>query len=230
MGSEATDEARPRWDGAWFMLGLLGITTFHGVTMLPFWTDIVVVIATMIGESGHLVISFGIGMLGAFLLPVGIYAVAIWVTQLMVEHSQAENGDGKIKFKRLFIVLPFSTLPLAFTYHLAHNIDHLFREGGNVLALFLNPLGIGLEPMTGIERHDQMMSSGIPEDILFAAQSGLMVLGVWLGVHILRHRGRGILTGANSLTGYQLIPMLVFILGMAVANLWLLGQDMVMRF
>ncbi len=39
MGSEAADDARPLWDGAWFMLGLLGITSFHGLTMLPYWSD-----------------------------------------------------------------------------------------------------------------------------------------------------------------------------------------------
>ena len=221
MGTEATSEAPPTWDGAWFMLILLGITTFHGVTMLPFWTDLVIWIARSIGETGKIVWSFSVGMLGGFALPVIIYAIAIAATMFAV--------GSRISYKRLFIALPFSTLPLAFTYHLAHNLDHLFREGGGVLALFFNPLGTGLTPMTSDERHAQMINSA-PDQLLFAMQAGLIILGIWLAVYILRYRAARLLPHKESIKGWQLIPMLAFIAIMTGANLWLLSQDMVMRF
>jgi polyferredoxin len=221
MGSEATTDARPSWDGTWFMLILLGITTFHGVTMLPGWTDLVIWIARAIGESGKVVWSFTAGMITGFAVPVIVYAVAIAATMFLV--------GSRINFKRLFIALPFSTLPLAFTYHLAHNLNHLAREGGGILDLIFNPLGTGIEPATGMARHAQMVSR-VPEDFLFAMQAGLMIMGIWLAVNILRYRAANILPGNGSIKGPQLLPMLVFIVLMAGANVWLLSQDMVMRF
>ncbi|MDH3350974.1 MAG: 4Fe-4S binding protein [Gammaproteobacteria bacterium] len=221
MGSEAMADAKPTWDGAWFMLVLLGITTFHGLTMLPVWTDLVIWIGRSIGETGKLIWSFAFGMVGGFAIPILVYAIAIGATMYI--------AASRISYKRLFVALPFSTLPLAFTYHLAHNLNHLFREGGGVLALFLNPLGTGLEPMTAMQRHAQMMNR-VPEDLLFAMQTGLMLMGVWLAVHILRNRAARILPNQESIVGWRLAPMLVFIVTIAGANLWLLSQDMVMRF
>lgn len=221
MGSEAMSEALPTWDGAWFMLILLGITIFHGTTMLPVWTDVVVWIARAIGETGKLVWSFSLGMFAGFAIPVIIYAAAIMMTIYVV--------GWRISFKRLFVALPFATLPLAFTYHLAHNVDHLFREGGGVLTLFFNPLGIGLSSMTGTERHENMMNT-VPDGLVFAAQAALITLGVWLAVYILRHRAAGILPRNKSIKGWHLTPMLAFVAIITGINLWLLSQEMVMRF
>jgi polyferredoxin len=221
MGSEATTEARPSWDGTWFMLILLGITTFHGVTMMAGWTDLVIWIARAIGETGKVVWSFSIGMVAGFAVPVIVYAIAILVTIFLV--------GSKINFKRLFVALPFCTLPLAFTYHLAHNLNHLAREGGGILDLIFNPLGTGLQPAAGMAGHAQMMTR-VPESLLFAMQAGLMIMGLWLAVNILRYRAANILPDNESIKGLKLLPMMVFIGLMAAANVWLLSQDMVMRF
>jgi polyferredoxin len=221
MGSEAMSDARPTWDGAWFMLLLLSVTTFHGLTMFPGWTDLVIWIGTSIDETGRLIWSFTFGMIGGFALPVIIYALAIGATMYAV--------GSRINYKRLFVALPFSTLPLAFSYHLAHNLNHLFREGSGVLALFLNPLGTGLQPITEMERHQQMTNT-LPADLLFAMQTGLMVMGVWLAVHILRYRAADLLPRDESIHGWKLVPMLAFIVVITSANLWLLSEDMVMRF
>jgi polyferredoxin len=221
MGSEANAEARPSRDGTWFMLILLGITTFHGVTMLPGWSDLVIWIARAIGETGKVVWSFTIGMIAGFSLPVILYAMAIAATMLL--------AGSRIGFRRLFVALPFSTLPIAFTYHLAHNLNHLAREGGGILELVFNPLGAGLAPATDTERHAQMLTR-IPEDFLFAMQAGLMIMGIWLAVNILRYRAATVMPDNGGIRGLQLLPMLIFIILMTGANVWLLSQAMVMRF
>lgn len=64
MGSEAREQAVPQWDAAWFMLVLVGITSFHGLTMIPRWNDWVMAIARTTGEMGDLYVSFTLGMLG----------------------------------------------------------------------------------------------------------------------------------------------------------------------
>jgi ferredoxin len=221
MGSEAKEGAHPTWDGAWFMLILLGITTFHGVTMWPYWSPLVILFANAIGETGKLYWSFTILMFIGFALPVLVYAVAVVITRLVARID--------IKYKQVFVALSFSALPLAFTYHLAHNMNHLFREGGGILALFFNPLGIGLDPMTDAERHMEMMDTP-PVDLIFGLQAGLIIIGIFLSVHILRHRGARILPNQPGITGWQLSPMLVFVTMIASVNVWLLSQEMVMRF
>ncbi|MDO8533330.1 MAG: hypothetical protein Q7S17_01120 [Xanthobacteraceae bacterium] len=98
------------------------------------------------------------------------------------------NARG-VSYKSLFAVFSFTALPLAFAYHLSHNMDHLMRETGDLLSLFLNPLGIGAEPLSMAERHEQMMAPLLPDEVMFTIQCALMVLGFWLAVQIARHRG-----------------------------------------
>lgn len=221
-GSEALAEARPMWDGAWFMLALMGITSFHGVTMMPFWHPWIATLSGWIGETGQPIWSFTIGMFGGFLFPVIVYAVVIGVTRMLM--------PGAMGYRRLFVTLPFSTLPLAFAYHLSHNLDHLYRETGGLLAVFANPLGTGMDALTAAERQMRMAGGGFSEQILFLSQAGLMTLGLWLAVEILRHRGWGLQAGGVRLTGWRLAPMLVFIAAMTACNLWLMSQNMDMRF
>ena len=224
LGSEAIDQeqARPQMDGAWFMLLLLGITTFHGLTMMPFWGDWVLTIANAIGETGKSLVSFTLAMFASFGLPVLIFGAAVGVTHF---------GDrGKTSYKELFTAFSFSALPLAFVYHLAHNLDHLSRESVNVFAMLLNPLGTGLAPLSPIQRHAQMMNPLFPDSLMFTAQSGLVVLGFWLAVQIIRHRSRDKLDGGTALRGWRLLPMLAFAGAITAMNLWLMAHEMEMRF
>jgi diacylglycerol kinase family enzyme len=55
----------------------------------------------------------------------------------------------------LFTGLVFVTLPLAFSYHIAHNLNHLVREGTGLQALLLNPLGTDTQALTMLEKHDR---------------------------------------------------------------------------
>ena len=222
MGSEAKDQARPQWDGAWFMLALLGITTFHGLTMMEFWGEWVSAIAGFIGEGGQPLVSFTLAMLGSFALVVVIYAVAVGMAYLV--------NLRKTSFKALFAAFSFSALPLAFVYHLAHNLDHLSRESADIVALFLNPLGTGLAPLSSEDRHMQMMTPIFPDYIMYTLQAILMVLGFWLAVQIVRHRGRGQLESGSGLSSWRLLPILGFIGAITAMNLWLMAQGMLMRF
>ncbi|HEY0845051.1 MAG TPA: 4Fe-4S binding protein [Noviherbaspirillum sp.] len=222
MGSEAKDLARPQWDGAWFMLTLLGITTFHGLTMMPFWGEWVMAIAGLIGETGQPLISFTLAMLASFGVVVLIYAAVVGLTQLAI--------GRKASFKSLFEAFSFAALPLAFVYHLAHNLDHLSRETADIVALLLNPLGTGLAPLSSMEKHDQMMDPLFPDYVMFTGQSVLMVLGFWLAIQIVRNRGRGSLDSGAGVRSWRLLPVLAFIGAITAMNMWLMAQGMIMRF
>lgn len=224
LGSEAIDQdqARPTMDGAWFMLLLLGITTFHGLTMMPFWSEWTLVISAAIGVTGKSLVSFTVAMLASFSLPVAIYAAAVSVTYF--------GGGRKTSYKDLFTAFAFAALPLAFVYHLAHNLDHLSRESVNVFAMLLNPLGTGLAPLSPVEKHNQMMDPLFPDALMFTAQAGLVVLGFWLSVQIIRHRSRDKLDGGTAVRGWRLLPMLAFAGAVTAMNLWLMAHEMEMRF
>jgi hypothetical protein len=183
---------------------------------------LVAAIAGVIGESGKPFVSFTLAMVGGFAMPVLIYAAAVGWLRLA-----APRG---VSYKSLFAVFSFTALPLAFAYHLAHNMDHLMRETGDLLSLFLNPLGIGAEPLSTAERHAQMMTPLFPDEVMFTVQCALMVLGFWLAAQIARHRGRDPSVNSADLNGWRLLPMLAFIGAITVMNLWLMAHDMEMRF
>ncbi|MBF0368433.1 MAG: 4Fe-4S binding protein [Magnetococcales bacterium] len=220
MATEARQHARPHWDEAWFMLGLLALTSFHGVTMLPQWESILRWLARWIGDSGQLLISFSIGMAVCLLVPAILYGLVVAVTRQI---SKGVAGG----YRRLFATLSFATLPVAFSYHLAHNLSHFSREGRGFWGIIFNPLGRDTLPMTIWEKHLRMLDPIMPVSVLHGLQVGLMVLGFGLAVRILRSRGAG--EAGEGIRGWGLLPMWLFLGGVSGFNLWLLGQDMAMR-
>ena len=203
------------------MLGLLALTSFHGLTMLPFWEAWMSQLGRFIGDSGQLLWSFSIGLLVSMVIPILLYTLVVGLTHRLT--------GAMLPFKRLFSTLAFVALPLAFAYHLAHNLNHLVRESSGIGALFTNPLGVGTQPMSMSEKHLRHMDLLISQDLLFALQAGLMVFGFWIALKVLRHRGRDLLIQQQPLTGWPMLPMVLFISGVTMFNLWLLMQPMVMR-
>ena len=221
MDKEATTDSRARWDGAWFMLGLLAITIFHGLTMLAPWGDAVTWLSGLLGEGDPMLVTFSILMIVGFSLPVALYSLCIFGMRMTAPRA--------VPFKQLFSRLAFTSLPLAFAYHLAHNLDHFVREIPDFFKVLMNPLGIGMRPLSGMERHILMQEAPVSDFWIFLGQTLLMVFGFWVAIKIVRYRARGGLLGGGDLTGVQLLPAYIFVVAITVFNLWLLGQSMVMR-
>ncbi len=218
MSREAVQDARPRPDEAWFMLGLLALAGLHGLTMMPFWERWVRMLARQIGDSGQLLWSFTTGLLAVMIMVGLLYGMMIWLTRRINRNT--------ISFKRLFSGMSFIALPLAFTYHLAHNLNHLLREGRGLEALFINPLGVGVQPLSLAEKQARATSAIIPQDALFALQAALIIFGFWIAMQVLRHRGEALLPGS----GWKLFPVCIFAMITTASYLWLLSQPMMMRF
>ncbi len=213
--SEALQGARPHWDEAWFMLILLSLTGFHGLTMMEGWENAIKGFARMIGDSGQMLWSFSLGMSVIILIPVALYASAIKA----VEYWQ------KTSFSELFARFSFTALPLAFAYHLAHNLAHLLREGRDIGALLLNPTGFNTLPMSSAERHFRMSNLAIPSDMLFGLQALLLIAGFGVAMMVIRRRSAGL----GSVTNSSLLPLLAFAAIMTLYHLWMLMQPMIMR-
>jgi hypothetical protein len=218
---EAMRTARPHWDEGWFILGLVALTSFHGVTMLPIWQKWISALGQFIGDSGQLLWSFSIGMIVIMLIPVGIFSIAVKITQW--------RTGWHIEFRRLFSSLAISTLPLAFSYHIAHNLTHLFRESRGMTDVMLNPLGVDTLPFTQTELHFRHSYPLIPQEMIFALQAGLVVIGFWLALRILKSRLSILSDAGNTIELGKALSVFLFILAMSLFNLWLLMQPMVMR-
>ncbi len=218
---EAIHSGRPHWDEAWFMTGLLALTGFHGLTMMPFWETWMSQLAQSIGDSGRLLTSFTLGLIACMFVIVTIYALFILFTKKI--------SGTSMPYKRLFSTFAFVTLPLAFAYHLAHNLNHLIRESVGIGEVFLNPLGIGTVPLSMMEKHERHMTMWMSQDILFAIQAGLMIFGFWIAVQVIRHRGQTIETMSPLTSRFKLVPMLTFASLITGFHLWLLMQPMTMR-
>lgn len=216
---EAKISARPHWDEAWFMLGLLSLTAFHGITMLSVWEEWLYAFARIIGDNTRqLLWSFSIGLFASMLILLIIYAMCVTA----VYYFNAE----KVAFKRLFSTFAFVTLPLAFAYHLAHNLNHLLRESQGFWTVLFNPLGKGAQPLSMAEIHARHANILIPEWLLFGIQGGLMMFGFWVAVQVIRYRGHSAL---NTHRAFSLIPLILFAVIITVFHLWVLMQPMMMR-
>ena len=223
--AEAVYGARPRWDEAWFMLTLLALTGFHGLMMLPFWEAWMSDMARLIGDSGRMIWTFTIGLLGTQLIVVVIYAALVSLTRLFT------NLD--LGFHRFFSAFAFVALPLAFTYHIAHNLNHLLGESASMGAVFANPLGVDALPLSMAEMHQRSMQMLITPEALATLQAALLIMGFVVAVQVVRLRGFGLLVSADVKGarhgGWRLSPLLLFAGGMTLFHLWLLMQPMIMR-
>ncbi len=55
-----------------------------------------------------------------------------------------------VAFVSSFLICAFAALPLAFAYHIAHNINHLVLENRGLGDILNNPLGRGdIAPKSG---------------------------------------------------------------------------------
>ncbi|MFT4927482.1 MAG: polyferredoxin [Phenylobacterium sp.] len=222
---EAIQDARPHLDEAFFMLVLLVLTSFHGLTMLDGWQSFISDLGQSLGDSGILLLSFTLGLSAYTIVPIGLYALVIDASRRLINRGGTLNHKKRVNYKKLFAGFAFTTLPLAFSYHLAHNLNHLLREGADWAALLANPLGTDTLPLSMMEKHMRHMTLMLPESVLFGLQAILMTIGFALAIQIIRHRGYRLFAAK----GVQLLPMILFAAGVTSFNLWMLIQPMVMR-
>lgn len=223
VGNEITNTSRStalrgRVDEAWFILGLVALTIFHGITMMPYWEGAIQKLAYNIGDSGQLLMSFTIGMVVSMIIPIFLFVIVMKSTQHLLQTKEEYN--------RIFSAFAMSILPLAFTYHIAHNLTHLVRESAGFWNVVANPLGTNALPLGMHELHMRHMNPLIDDSIVFALQGLLVLFGFWLALRIARQRYFQINEKVNVL-GFA--PIMIFISLISLSSLWLLMQPMVMR-
>ncbi len=118
-------------DEAWFAVGLLGLTVFHGVTMFPSWK-----VLTMGLGKGAYYVFFTLSLIASVALSaIALYLFSIGTREIV--------GDRGMAIGRVFRGFAYAFIPPALFYHLAHNTMHLLMEGGAIIQVISDPLGMG---------------------------------------------------------------------------------------
>lgn len=221
LGKGVLSDIKVRPDEAWFVLILLTLTVFHGLTMLQAWEDAVYLLARWINDSGQLLTSFSILLGLTIVIPAVVYGLTILILK--------KSLNAGVSYSRLFSSYALSLLPLAFAYHIAHNLSHLFREGKGIINILKNPFGFNTLPMTMAEKHERHMTLAVPEPLIFSLQAGIMIFGFWLALKVIVQRGQYTSTAPGEMKNWQLLPVFLFVFMVNGFNLWLLMQPMAMR-
>ena len=205
---------------AWFILVLASLTLFHGLTMLNAWDELMRNLTALIDPGGGgFLWAFSAGMFLSMAAPIALYGLAVRSTQALLP----EKRD----FRRLFSFLALPLLPLAFSYHIAHNLTHLIRESHGFMQVLINPFGIDALPLSMAEMHSRHMNPLLPDDITFAVQAMLVVVGFYWSLRILQRR-IGLAAGMQ-VSWRHFSPLVVLIVLTSLLSLWLMMQPMTVR-
>lgn len=208
-------QSRTNTSEAWFILVLMSLTIFHGVTMLPAWETWATTVAFWLHDRNQLLLTFSLLMLGAMVIPIGLYYVSIKITGII--HNRHD-------FSRLFNQFAICFLPITFSYHIAHNLTHLVRESRGFENVILNPFGTNTLPLSMIEKHFRHLHPLLPDNLTFLLQTSLIVIGFFWTIRLF-HQRRNVLVISYSATW----SILLTIVCICLFSLWLLLQPMVMR-
>jgi polyferredoxin len=125
---------RGRYDEAILALTLLGLTIYHGFTMLPLWFGWA--IATMKTNYPLYIMTFTVLLIGFVAVPVTLHYLTAYLMKLL-------SGRKDTTLKTIFVHYSYALLPVALFYHVAHNISHFNMEGLKILPVLSDPFGWG---------------------------------------------------------------------------------------
>lgn len=214
---------RRRLEEAWLLLVILGITLFHGLAMIPIWTHDTIpparewAEATLGFDPGYLAV-VTVGMLLAVGALTALYA-------LFCAGVRWASGTVGYRFKDFFVAHAYDILPLALSYHLAHNALHFFYEGSKLVRLASDPFGWGWN-LFGTA--DWPLTMLIPIEILWVAQVVLVLAGQVAAVFITR-RTLFRMLGNRRQAQRAFVVAALMLMAISFLSLWLLNQPMEMR-
>jgi polyferredoxin len=220
--AEAIQDARPHWDEAGFMLALLSLVGLHGLVMTGIWENWHRAFGLAIGESGQMLVSFTLGFTLSLAVPVILFAFACGLAQNL--------SSLRPDFRKVVSHFSFSVLPLAFAYHVAHNLNHLLLEGRGLGQLFLNPLGEGALPLSRGEKIMRGSNMFLSQDGLNALQAIIMAAGFALAIRIILARSKLLAPEKKQSAIRVSLPVMGFALAVTGYHMWLLSQPMLMRY
>lgn len=213
--ADISERYRGRLDESILALTLLGLTIFHGVTMLPQWFLWAIQMIKGKNLFGY-ISAFTMLEVLSVILPVGLHYLGSILSRRM-------GGKGSVR--EIFIRGSYAFLPVALSYHLAHNIGHLNGEGSKILPVLSDPFGWGWDLFgTASMAPFALLGSKALKTIQFIViaiglVSALLLLHRLFRDYEVERRGKALF----------LLPLSILALLYSILNIYLLIQPMVMR-
>ena len=205
-----------KWDEATLAIVLLALTSFHGLTMTPFWTQSTNALRATTGFGPMTV--FTVFMILMIALPITLFWVGSAIARVL-------SRDKKIKTGDIFKAFAYSLIPIALFYHLAHNCMHFFMEGQHLIPLLSDPLGWGWDLFgTAKKTYDPFLSV----EVIWCLQVICVVVGHIYGVVLADRYARTLFTNKRAIF-LSLIPLLLTMILYSAFSMWLIMQPMDMR-
>ncbi|MBZ0268303.1 hypothetical protein K8I85_09105 [bacterium] len=205
-----------RRDEAILAISLLGLTSFHGLTMTPFWNQAIDLARVSTGAGPKLV--FSVLMAAMLVLPLALFWATAWTSGRMLP-------DANVPAERIFRAFAYSVIPIALFYHLAHNGMHFFMEGQKILPLLSDPFGFGWDLFGTAGKH---FRPWLTLRTIWWLQISLIVIGHIAGVIAADHIARTIFPNRKDVIK-GLAPLIVTMIAYSSFSVWLIAQPMEMR-
>ncbi len=222
-GADLHTISKPRRDEAVLALVMISLTSFHGLTMTPVWTEALAWLRELSGL--RYLTAFTLGMVLILMLPGALYLLFIAVNTRL---TLPGGGASLPRFWQMASRYAYPLIAVALMYHLAHNAGHLLVEGGRIVPVVSDPLGSGLNLLgTAHMLPGPLMS----QNTIWIIQIGLVLLGLFWALRTTERAHRKV-SESWMLSGVPWKARLVtagFILMLTACNLWLLAQPMEMR-
>jgi len=192
-GDELAARARPRWDQAWFIVVLLAVTTFHGLARTVTGLQGLDGLGEILGTRQSL---WSVtAALASVLLAIGLS----WAAVVALSYRL---GLGEVPYRRLFAQLAFTLIPLALSFHLAHQLSPLLYSG--------------------------LLPFEVPAPLHFFLKAGLMGFGFWLALKALRSRSQELWGRSPGRFAWPTAPPAAFVIAVTLLDVWLLMQPLVL--
>jgi len=205
-----------RWDESIMAVVLLALTSFHGMTMTPYWTRIndIIRAATGLGKTSL----FTLLMIILILLPFLIFFGGARVSRFLSKREKPSTGE-------IFQAFAYALIPVALFYHLAHNGMHFFMEGHKLLPFLSDPFGFGWN-LFGTAHTS--FSPWLSLSTIWWLQTLFIIIGHVYGV-VIADRIAGKIFDNPKTAFKSLIPLIITMILYSGFSIWLISQPMEMR-
>ncbi|RMF11291.1 MAG: hypothetical protein D6763_03485 [Alphaproteobacteria bacterium] len=216
FASDLLSKTRFRWDEAMLAIVLLALTSFHGLTMTPQWTQWNHRLRVETGFGPEAV--FTALMIGMLVAPIGLFWLAARLARVLTR-------GGDVPVARIFQAFAYALVPVALFYHLAHNCMHFFHESQNLLPLLSDPFGWGWNLFGTAGR---TYRPWLTMNTIWYLQIIAIVIGHVYGVLVADRVARRLFPD-RRLAVRCLIPLLATMVLYSAFSVWLIAQPMEMR-
>lgn len=221
----------PGAPGAVFILSLIAIVLFDGLSETPVWAAVLDwvtrsetlrpwLLALRDGGVDILKLVRTCGLLATVAAAVLCYAAL----SLAMARSAGDAMGRAPDAGRVFTRFAASLLPIAVAYHLAHYASYLALAGQLMLPILSDPLGLGWNVFGAANRRIDL--GVIDARTVWWIAAAALVTGHALSVFVAHAEALRLYAERRRAVRSQL-PMMVFMVGLTAFSLWILAQPIV---